>query len=43
MSYSKPRMIAENKAMGSFAAGCPPKDQSLLGIETYCRQCERTV
>ncbi len=38
MSYSKPKILAENKAQGSFAAGCPAKD---MGYDSTCRRCDR--
>lgn len=37
MNYKKPTIIAQNKAKGSFAAGCP---SNYMG-GTWCRQCDR--
>ncbi len=36
MTYSKPKIIAENKKAGSFAAGCPTKDKCSGG----CKNCD---
>ena len=38
MSYSKPKILAENKAQGSFAAGCPADHHG----GGFCRGCEMT-
>lgn len=38
MSYSKPKILAENKAQGSFAAGCP----NTIKGGSFCHICERT-
>lgn len=39
MAYTKPQVVAQNSASGSYAAGCPVKDN---GASIYCRDCERT-
>ena len=39
MKYEKPKVVAQNSSNGSFAAGCPEKDNS---FSHYCKQCERT-
>ena len=36
MKYSKPKVVAQNKTEGSYAAGCPANRQS-------CKNCERTM
>lgn len=38
MSYTKPQVIAQNKANGSYAAGCPSNN---YGNESNCRHCDR--
>ena len=38
MAYTKPVIVAQNGAAGSFAAGCPT-NQNGLG---HCKNCERT-
>ena len=40
MAYTKPQVVAQNSASGSYAAGCPVEDN---GTEYNCRQCERTL
>lgn len=41
MAYTKPTVIAQNASTGSYAAGCPARDNSNNG--TYgCKNCERT-
>lgn len=40
MAYTKPQVVAQNSAAGSYAAGCPVEDN---GTESNCRQCERTL
>ena len=40
MAYTKPTIIAQNSAAGSYAAGCPSKDQSMQ--YSNCEPCERT-
>lgn len=37
MAYTKPVIVAQNGAAGSFAAGCPSQE-----MVTQCKQCERT-
>ena len=39
MAYTKPQVVAQNSAAGSYAAGCPTNDN----YASYnCRNCERT-
>ena len=38
MNYSKPQVLAQNKASGSYAAGCPSYN---FGSSVSCRQCDR--
>lgn len=39
MAYTKPQVVAQNAAAGSYAAGCPAKNT----LGTYaCKNCERT-
>ena len=39
MAYTKPQIVAQNSATGSYAAGCPTNDN----YASYnCRNCERT-
>lgn len=38
MKYTKPQVVAQNKAQGSFAASCPSNQ---YGTEFSCRQCDR--
>lgn len=40
MAYTKPMMVAQNGAAGSFAAGCPA--QKCFESESMCKECERT-
>lgn len=35
MAYEKPEVLAQNSPQGSFAAGCPEKDRSII-----CEACE---
>ena len=47
MAYTNPQVIAQNTSAGSYAAGCPAKDQwpdknSQTG-KAKCAACERTV
>ncbi|MDR3237207.1 MAG: hypothetical protein LBT84_01755 [Spirochaetia bacterium] len=45
MEYTKPVIVAQNNKQGSFAAGCPEKDQGCNGgsaVEAKCKKCERT-
>lgn len=37
MAYTKPQVVAQNSAAGSYAAGCPTE-----GTSSYCKDCERT-
>lgn len=39
MAYTKPEVVAQNNASGSYAAGCPTNNNSW---SQYCRDCERT-
>ena len=39
MAYTKPMMVAQNGAAGSFAAGCPANNNS---PNFQCRECERS-
>lgn len=39
MAYTKPQVVAQNSAAGSYAAGCPVEDN---GIDFRCKNCERT-
>lgn len=39
MAYTKPQVVAQNSAAGSYAAGCPTNDN---GTSVRCRECERT-
>lgn len=41
MSYSKPQVLAQNSAKGSFAAGCPEKGMG--HSSSGCKACERTL
>ena len=36
MAYKKPRLIAKNNPTGSFAAGCPAKDNVSPAACQYC-------
>lgn len=38
MIYNKPKILAENKKLGSFAAGC---NQSGTGSDLWCNECQR--
>ena len=43
MAYEKPQILAQNNASGSYAAGCPAKDQGHNTVgSTGCVPCERT-
>lgn len=45
MAYTKPQIVAQNSAAGSYAAGCPAQDRgsSTAGGAKYsCINCERT-
>jgi hypothetical protein len=39
MAYSKPVVLAQNSANGSFAAGCPAQGTS--NTQSCCKGCER--
>lgn len=39
MAYTKPEVVAQNNASGSYAAGCPTNDS---GSRVWCKDCERT-
>ena len=41
MAYTKPQVVAQNSAAGSYAAGCPAQDA--CNSERYCKECERTM
>lgn len=40
MAYTKPVIVAQNSAAGSFAAGCPA--EKAFESERWCKDCERT-
>ena len=40
MAYTKPQIVAQNSAAGSYAAGCPA--QNMSSWSPSCKQCERT-
>jgi hypothetical protein len=47
MEYTKPVLVAQNNKNGSFAAGCPEKDNCNGGSAyatggSKCINCERT-
>ena len=45
-NYSKPQMMAKNAPTGSYAAGCPVKNDGKTWFGTNlgpCRKCERTA
>jgi hypothetical protein len=39
MAYTKPQVVAQNAAAGSYAAGCPANS---TGANYICKNCERT-
>jgi len=39
MAYTKPEVLAQTSAQGSFAAGCSAKTAS--NSDNVCKQCER--
>lgn len=47
MAYTKPQVVAQNSAAGSYAAGCPAKDREgdCYHSDGYtgCTNCERTI
>ncbi|MEE1059372.1 MAG: hypothetical protein U0K92_08320 [Treponema sp.] len=42
MTYTKPQVVAQNAAAGSYAAGCPAKDCTYGSTSNGCKPCERT-
>ena len=46
MAYTKPQIVAQNSAAGSYAAGCPARDRISDQWDsdgpTGCINCERT-
>lgn len=43
MAYTKPQVVAQNSAAGSYAAGCPARDGGYTDCgSSGCRACERT-
>ncbi|WP_296853204.1 hypothetical protein [Treponema sp.] len=43
MAYTKPQVIAQNNASGSYAAGCPANNRGPdFGNRDGCTNCERT-
>lgn len=46
MAYTKPQVIAQNNASGSYAAGCPTHTRKWTegngAYERECRACEIT-
>ena len=41
MAYKKPKVVAQNKKAGSFAAGCPSEPRT-PGTTNPCVKCELT-
>ena len=41
MAYTKPQVVAQNAAAGSYAAGCPANRNSTAS-PSLCKSCERT-
>lgn len=41
MAYTKPVIVAQNSAAGSFAAGCPANNAN--ESDSRCKSCERTA
>lgn len=41
MAYTKPQVVAQNAAAGSYAAGCPAQGTA-AGSSSGCKACERT-
>lgn len=39
MAYTKPQVVAQNAAAGSYAAGCPVNE---CVVSSDCKKCERT-
>jgi hypothetical protein len=43
MAYTKPVVLAQNSAQGSYAAGCPAQGTGPHGNNgTCCKGCERS-
>ena len=42
MAYTKPQVVAQNAAAGSYAAGCPA-NRSNTAAPSQCKSCERTA
>lgn len=40
MAYTKPQIVAQNSAEGSYAAGCPTGNSN---VGSQCKKCERTA
>lgn len=43
MAYTKPQVIAQNSASGSYAAGCPANKHYCPPSPAECAKCERTA
>jgi hypothetical protein len=44
MAYTKPQIVAQNSANGTFAAGCPAEYRVSDSVHaTGCRSCEMTM
>lgn len=43
MAYTKPQIIAQNAASGSYAAGCGANQSYGGSMPSKCRSCERTA
>ena len=41
MAYTKPQIVAQNAAAGSYAAGCPVHGDSSNNT-AHCKPCEKT-
>lgn len=42
MAYTKPQVVAQNAAAGSYAAGCPA-NRNNASAPSQCKSCERTA
>ena len=42
MAYTKPEVVAQNNASGSYAAGCPAEGTASDSSSQWCKNCERT-
>lgn len=42
MAYTKPQVVAQNSASGSYAAGCPANNSN-PAAPSVCKECERTA